>query len=75
MAKKKSSQKGQGASLQSRWASYFGKGALDDFQRLCRDLGLPDDLPSKTQCRKVRRYIPGGCQYTSIKLTMTLRRP
>ncbi|GJC84039.1 hypothetical protein ColLi_06877 [Colletotrichum liriopes] len=36
----------------SQWDEYFGKRELADWQRLCRDLGLPDDLPSKTQCRK-----------------------
>ncbi|KZL84020.1 hypothetical protein CI238_05009 [Colletotrichum incanum] len=36
----------------SQWDEYSGKRELGDWQRLCRDLGLPDDLPSKTQCRK-----------------------
>ncbi|TKW48179.1 hypothetical protein CTA1_12162 [Colletotrichum tanaceti] len=35
-----------------QWNEYFGKRELADWQRLCRDLGLPDDLPSKTQCSK-----------------------
>ncbi|KAF9879289.1 hypothetical protein CkaCkLH20_03522 [Colletotrichum karsti] len=33
------------------WNEYFGEGELEDWRRLCRDLGLPDDLPSKTKCR------------------------
>lgn len=37
------------------WELYFGEGdgGLEDWRRLCRDLGLPGDLPSKTQCRNV----------------------
>ncbi|KAK1984094.1 hypothetical protein LZ30DRAFT_586882 [Colletotrichum cereale] len=42
----------------SKWDEYFGKRELADWQRLCRDLGLPDDLPSKTQCRKVSQHPP-----------------
>ncbi|KAK1600288.1 uncharacterized protein LY79DRAFT_533151 [Colletotrichum navitas] len=36
----------------ARWSEYFDKRELADWQRLCSDLGLPGDLPSKTQCRK-----------------------
>ncbi|KAK2062266.1 hypothetical protein LY76DRAFT_306489 [Colletotrichum caudatum] len=36
----------------AEWEQYLGKRELADWQRLCRDLGLPDNLPSKTQCRK-----------------------
>src|SRR6478735_8739619 len=34
-----------------KWDNYFQKGTLQDHQRLCVDLGLPGDLPSKTKCR------------------------
>ncbi|PKS06648.1 hypothetical protein jhhlp_007398 [Lomentospora prolificans] len=37
--------------VQELWADYFKKGDLSDWQRLCGDLGLPDNLASKTQCR------------------------
>ncbi|TQN65126.1 hypothetical protein CSHISOI_10297 [Colletotrichum shisoi] len=40
------------ANFFKQWDEYFGKRELADWQRLCRDLGLPDDLPSKTQCCK-----------------------
>ncbi|KAF6841139.1 hypothetical protein CPLU01_00700 [Colletotrichum plurivorum] len=42
------------AKLIKDWNAYFGQGdgGLEDWQRLCHDLCLPDDLPSKTQCRK-----------------------
>lgn len=33
--------------------TYFGAGTLQDWQRLCRDVGINGDLPSITQCRKV----------------------
>lgn len=36
-----------------RWKNYFGAGHLDDWQRLCSDLGLTGDLPSKNKCRQV----------------------
>lgn len=32
--------------------AYFGAGSLDDWQRLCRDVGLDGDYSSITQCRK-----------------------
>ena len=38
-----------------RWKNYFGAGDLEDWQRLCGDLGLDGGLPSNTQCREVRR--------------------
>ncbi|KAF7550717.1 hypothetical protein G7046_g7925 [Stylonectria norvegica] len=38
--------------LVKEWNSYFQKGDLDDFRRLCLDLGLDGNLPSKTQCVK-----------------------
>jgi len=40
-------------SVTDLWADYFQKGELSDWQRLCEDLGLPSDLPSKKQCRNV----------------------
>ena len=48
--KKKSAKK---KSLVARWEAYIKKGDLEDWQRLCGDLGLANDLPSKTKCRKV----------------------
>ncbi|KAK2023592.1 hypothetical protein LX32DRAFT_656849 [Colletotrichum zoysiae] len=36
----------------AEWEQYLGKRELADWQRLCDDLGLPGNLPSKTQCRK-----------------------
>lgn len=32
---------------------YFGDGTLENWQRLCRDIGIEDDLPSVKQCRLV----------------------
>jgi hypothetical protein len=37
----------------SEWDKYFGYGHLTDWQRLCGDLGLPNNLGSKTQCSRV----------------------
>ncbi|KAI6761772.1 hypothetical protein HG531_002325 [Fusarium graminearum] len=39
-------------SLMEQWNDYFKKGDLEDYQRLCVDLDLPGDLPSKTKCRQ-----------------------
>ncbi|KAK3906800.1 hypothetical protein C8A05DRAFT_29346 [Staphylotrichum tortipilum] len=36
---------------------YFGTGTLDDWQRLCRDVGLAGYYPSITQCRKALRTV------------------
>ncbi|KAM0342781.1 hypothetical protein ACHAPU_009273 [Fusarium lateritium] len=44
-------------SLLQQWNDYFQKGTLQDFQRLCADLGLPNDLPSKTKCRQELKSI------------------
>ncbi|KAF5987991.1 hypothetical protein FCOIX_710 [Fusarium coicis] len=43
--------------LMDQWNDYFKKGALQDFQRLCADLGLPNNLPSKTKCRDALKSI------------------
>ncbi|KAF5980031.1 hypothetical protein FBULB1_5431 [Fusarium bulbicola] len=45
------------ASLMDQWNDYFKRGTLQDFQRLCADLGLPNDLPSKTKCRDALKSI------------------
>ncbi|KAF4334110.1 hypothetical protein FBEOM_12029 [Fusarium beomiforme] len=45
------------ASLMDQWNDYFQEGTLQDFQRLCADLGLPNNLPSKTKCRDALRSI------------------
>lgn len=33
------------------WEQYMGKGELEDWQRLMRDLGFDEEFTSKTQCR------------------------
>ncbi|KAL2139996.1 hypothetical protein VTI28DRAFT_4426 [Corynascus sepedonium] len=37
--------------------TYFGAGTLQDWQRLCRDVGINGDLPSITQCRKALKTV------------------
>ncbi|KAM0216714.1 hypothetical protein ACHAPA_006250 [Fusarium lateritium] len=44
-------------SLLQQWNDYFQKGTLQDFQRLCADLGLDSDLPSKTKCREALKSV------------------
>ncbi|RBR20809.1 uncharacterized protein FIESC28_05162 [Fusarium coffeatum] len=47
-----------------KWHNYFQKGTLQDHQRLCVDLGLPGDLPSKTKCRSALNSINVNiCQF------------
>lgn len=57
MAKKKHQEGGvpvtKKPSIEQKWNDYFKKGDIEDWRRLCADLGLPDDLPSKRQCRIV----------------------
>ncbi|CAF3552463.1 unnamed protein product [Fusarium graminearum] len=44
-------------SLMEQWNDYFKKGDLEDYQRLCVDLDLPGDLPSKTKCRQALKGV------------------
>jgi hypothetical protein len=40
------------------FAAYFrDESELGNWQRMCRDLGITEELNSKTQCRKVRFYV------------------
>lgn len=41
-------------SIVCRFDTYFGSGALADWQRLCRDVGLEGEYSTKNQCTKVR---------------------
>ncbi|KAK3397467.1 hypothetical protein B0T20DRAFT_354161 [Sordaria brevicollis] len=40
-----------------RWKHYFGEGNLEDWQRLCKDLGFDDVFSSKTKCREALKSI------------------
>jgi hypothetical protein len=53
MARKKKSR-----SIVREFDEYFGSGTLEDWQRLCRDIGLDENPSSITQCRKVRALSP-----------------
>ncbi|GAB1310466.1 hypothetical protein MFIFM68171_00676 [Madurella fahalii] len=37
--------------------AYFGSGTLEDWQRLCRDIGLDGDFSSIKKCRKALRRV------------------
>ncbi|KAK3310037.1 uncharacterized protein B0T15DRAFT_386951 [Chaetomium strumarium] len=52
MGKKK-----KGHSIVQEFNDYFGTGTLDDWQRLCQDIGLEGDLSSITRCRKALRTV------------------
>jgi len=54
MGKKKSKTVPYQSQVALFWDEYFGSGQLEDWQRLCLDLGLGGDLSSKKKCRKVR---------------------
>jgi hypothetical protein len=53
MARKKKSR-----AVVEEFDNYFGTGTLEDWQRLCLDIGLDGDYNSITQCRKVRIIQP-----------------
>ncbi|GAW20666.1 hypothetical protein ANO14919_101740 [Xylariales sp. No.14919] len=58
MAKKKNKKSGASTALARptvamEWEKYMGRGDLEDWQRLMKDLGFEEEFPSKTQCRKV----------------------
>jgi hypothetical protein len=48
MARKKKSRP-----IAQEFDAYFGSGTLEDWQRLCHDVGLENHYGSITQCRKV----------------------
>ena len=52
-------------SIVREFDAYFGTGTLEDWQRLCRDVGLTKSYPSITQCRKVRFH--SCCIFLSIE--------
>ncbi|TGJ78847.1 hypothetical protein E0Z10_g9918 [Xylaria hypoxylon] len=39
------------------WGMYMGRGGLEDWQRLMKDLGFEEEFPSKTQCRKALKTV------------------
>ncbi|KAM6539340.1 hypothetical protein FALCPG4_001146 [Fusarium falciforme] len=43
--------------LVTQWKAYIQKGTLEDFQRLCVDLGLSGNLGTKKKCRKAIRGV------------------
>jgi hypothetical protein len=46
------------------FAAYFGdESELGNWQRMCRDLGITEELNSKTQCRKVRFYVSQAAKF------------
>ncbi|KAK4105539.1 hypothetical protein N658DRAFT_503664 [Parathielavia hyrcaniae] len=44
-------------SIVQEFDDYFGTGTLEDWQRLCRDVGLDGYYGSITQCRKALRTV------------------
>ncbi|KAK0746114.1 hypothetical protein B0T18DRAFT_488747 [Schizothecium vesticola] len=45
------------SSIVRRFDTYFGSGDLSDWQRLCWDVGLEEEYPTKTQCKKALRTV------------------
>ncbi|KAK3329006.1 hypothetical protein B0H66DRAFT_9932 [Apodospora peruviana] len=43
--------------IDQRFGDYFGENTLENWQRLCVDLGLVGDFSSKTKCRKAIKKI------------------
>ncbi|KAI3328930.1 hypothetical protein HD806DRAFT_266865 [Xylariaceae sp. AK1471] len=40
-----------------KWDNYMGEGALEDWQRLMKDLGFDETFRSKTQCKKALKTV------------------
>lgn len=40
------------------FSRYFGEDTLENWQRLCRDIGINKDLPNIKTCKKVRFLFP-----------------
>ncbi|KAI0531838.1 hypothetical protein GGR58DRAFT_214118 [Xylaria digitata] len=40
-----------------QWEKYMGRGELEDWQRLMRDLGFEQEFRSKSQCRKTLKTV------------------
>ncbi|EGZ76993.1 hypothetical protein NEUTE2DRAFT_99337 [Neurospora tetrasperma FGSC 2509] len=57
MSKKKRLAPPQRQDVIVRWKNYFGAGDLEDWQRLCQDLGLGGEFGSKTKCRTALKSI------------------
>lgn len=45
------------ARLVTRWKAYIRGGTLQDFQRLCVDLGLSSSLDTKEKCHDVCQHV------------------
>lgn len=45
--------KNKGQKVAEDFARYFGENKLENWQRLCRDIGINKELPSITRCREV----------------------
>ncbi|KAI1346249.1 hypothetical protein F5Y01DRAFT_27970 [Xylaria sp. FL0043] len=39
------------------WEKYMGKGELEDWQRLMKDLGFDEEFPSKKKCREALKSV------------------
>jgi hypothetical protein len=46
----------QPRNIATEFDAYFGSGDLEDWQRLCHDVGLTGQFRSKTECRKVSMH-------------------
>ncbi|KAL0474909.1 hypothetical protein QR685DRAFT_511164 [Neurospora intermedia] len=55
MGKKKNRNKNN--PIVGEFARYFGDNTLENWQRLCRDIGIHKELPSITKCREVLRSV------------------
>ncbi|KAK3950470.1 hypothetical protein QBC32DRAFT_13963 [Pseudoneurospora amorphoporcata] len=49
--------KNKSSTIAADFARYFGENKLENWQRLCRDIGIHQELPSITRCRKVLKSV------------------
>ncbi|KAK3355676.1 hypothetical protein B0H65DRAFT_55116 [Neurospora tetraspora] len=57
MSKKKNKNGGGPPRIVSDFARYFGENTLENWQRLCRDIGIKKEPPSITKCREVLKSV------------------
>ena len=49
--------KNKGEKVAADFARYFGENNLENWQRLCRDIGIKEEQPSIKKCREVRFFL------------------
>ncbi|KAK4170241.1 hypothetical protein QBC43DRAFT_2438 [Cladorrhinum sp. PSN259] len=57
MGRKNKNKRAKQSAIVDQFNNYYGSGSLEDWQRLCFDIGLEGDFSSKTKCRNAIRTV------------------